>query len=224
MVRSVICICLASCHLCSIKHCQPAHVSSPSHSASHHFWPISRLCCVWLSGWGRGGKTSSQTTAYVSNSPLCRPSPLLSWPPRALPSLHSSPRLSLSLALCVFLSPCPPNCPLDFLFVYLLACLSVAWQQAKTILQSMPITPWETTSNILYYMAAGSQLPTHTHTDSHVLRRNYLLGSCNMHVSLYFGPQWQKNRPLCCVVNGFSRFVQEFCSSSVRFSVYMFIM
>lgn len=33
MVRSVICICLASCHLCSIKHCQPASKTLPMY---HH--------------------------------------------------------------------------------------------------------------------------------------------------------------------------------------------
>ena len=89
------------------------------------------------------------------------PRPLLSSP------LLSSPLLSTPL-LCVCLPPCPPNCPLDFLFVDPLACLSVAWQPAKTILQSVPITPWETTSIILYYMAARSQLePLHIHTHFH---------------------------------------------------------
>lgn len=69
------------------------------------------------------------------------PSPLLA---SSCPPILSSPLL----CVCLFF-PCPPNCPLDFLFVYLSACLSVAWQPAKTILQPMPITPWETTSNIL---------------------------------------------------------------------------
>lgn len=93
------------------------------------------------------------------------PSPLLA---SACPTI--APFLS---SVCVFLSPCPPNCPLDFLFVYLLACLPVAWQSAKTILQSVPITPWETTSNIVFHIAARSQLLTHTHRN--VCLRNYLL-------------------------------------------------
>lgn len=91
--------------------------------------------------------------------PPCRPS--LSSFGLLLPShLSSSPLLSVCL-------PCPPNRPLDSLFVCM--CRPVAWQQAETILQSTPITPWETTSNILHCTAARSQWsPPHTQTHTHL--------------------------------------------------------
>lgn len=95
-----------------------------------------------------GGRPAVRPQHMFSIPPL-QTSPLLFWPTLGLPSLLSSP--PVRLAFC----PGPSNCPLDFLFVYLQACLSVAWHPAKTILQSMPITPWETTSNILYYIAAN---------------------------------------------------------------------
>lgn len=57
----------------------------------HPLRPSSYLCCVQLSTWGSRGKTSSQTTADVSNSPHWQTVPLLLWPPPALQSLHFSP-------------------------------------------------------------------------------------------------------------------------------------
>lgn len=136
----------------------------------HHFWPVSHLCCVWLSGGeggggegGRGRRRDQQSvSAYVSNSPLAdrRSPPLASSCPPISPLSSSTP--------CVSLSPCLPNCPLDFLFVYLLAWLSVVWQPAKNYPPLLPITPWETTSNIFYCMPARSlghwRARTQTHT------------------------------------------------------------
>lgn len=104
MVHFVICICLAFFLLPSFFHkilpvcyktlpmyhhlrTQPHTISGPS--------PVFVVCgCL---DEAERGKTGSQTTAYVSNSPL-QTFPLLSWPPHALPSLLSSPRcVSFSL-------------------------------------------------------------------------------------------------------------------------------
>lgn len=63
----------------------------PHSRLEHPLRPSSYLCCVQLSTWGSRGKTSSQTTADVSNSPHWQTVPLLLWPPSALQSLHFYP-------------------------------------------------------------------------------------------------------------------------------------
>lgn len=93
-------LCLLSFFLCKYT----AHVSSPSHSMSHYRWPISSLCCVWLSGWGRGWWWWCRRGGW----PALRPLHMFSIPPHRprlssfgllLPSHLSSLLLSLSLFL-----------------------------------------------------------------------------------------------------------------------------
>lgn len=78
----------------------------PHSRLEHPLRPSSYLCCVQLSTWGSRGKTGSQTTADVSNSPTDRLSlcccglPLPSNPSTSLLSvslLKWSNRLSISL-------------------------------------------------------------------------------------------------------------------------------
>lgn len=162
-----------------------ACVSSPS--PGHHSWPVSHLCLVWLSGGGGGGgrgrggrqekggggvggegegeeEAAAVRPLHVFPIPPCRPSlssPVASSCP-AIPPLFSS--FSSSSSQFVSLSACRPNCPLDFLFVYLLACLSVVWQRAKSPPPLLPITPRDTAADILRCVAAsGSAARVHSH-------------------------------------------------------------
>lgn len=129
MVHCVICICLtfASCHLSSIKYCQSATKHCPciitfalSLAPFLAHLPVFVVCgCL-----DEAGGEDQQ-----SDHCICFQFPLTDLPSPLGLLMPSSP-----LSLSVFPSPCPPNCRLDFLFVYLLVCLSVVWQPAKFIL------------------------------------------------------------------------------------------